>query len=235
MLSQNSDSPTNLEVHWHHRLAHMNSQELFSVHKHIKGVPKPSPSSDSCRACHLGKAHKLPFNNDFKGATKIGEVTHSDIIGRLSMSVPDQYHYVCTFIDGHSRYSYLGLIRRRSNLLNAFSLVYDRLKAYLTTDDMLFGYSTNILKLHSDGAEKYKAVKNPFGGKEFEKSFSLPYTPEHNAIAERINRTLGDVTRSLIVQGNLPPCLRPPLQLSMSYMLGTECCIQLLTEPIFYV
>lgn len=40
-------------------------------------------------------------------------------------------------------------------------------------------------------------------------SFSPPYTPEHNAIAERINRTLCDAARSLLIQASLPSCLWP--------------------------
>ncbi len=72
-----------------------------------------------------------------------------------------------------------------------------------------FYSSSAIQKLHSDGAEEYKALENYFGGNRMSKSFSPPYTPEHNAIAERINRTLGDAVRSLLIQANLPPCLWP--------------------------
>lgn len=40
-------------------------------------------------------------------------------------------------------------------------------------------------------------------------TFSPPYTPELNGIAERVNRTLMEATRSLLIQPNLPNCLCP--------------------------
>lgn len=42
-----------------------------------------------------------------------------------------------------------------------------------------------------------------------EKSHSPPYRPEHNSIAERVNRTVEDAARSILIQAKLPECLWP--------------------------
>jgi len=192
---------------WHRRLAHINMQDLYNVHNHADGIPKLTPSQEECRACHLGKAHKLPFNSHFKPTSSIGEIVHSDIMGKLEISFPNRYRYVCPFIDGFSRYTFLGFLHKRSDLPEALELVQTKMASM--SSDINFYSSSAIQQLHSDGAEEYKALENYFGGSGISKSFSPPYTPEHNAIAERINRTLGDAARSLLIQANLPTCLWP--------------------------
>lgn len=42
-----------------------------------------------------------------------------------------------------------------------------------------------------------------------EQSFSPPYTPELNAVAERVNRTIIESARSMLIQADLPHCLWP--------------------------
>lgn len=50
---------------WHQRLTHINCQDLSKIPDHVDGVPKLQPLVDTCRACELGKAHKLPFKRHF--------------------------------------------------------------------------------------------------------------------------------------------------------------------------
>ena len=67
----------------------------------------------------------------------------------------------------------------------------------------------NIKKLHSDGAKEYLALQDSLGGGEESKSFSPPYTPELNGIAERVNRTMVEGALAMLIQANLPSCLWP--------------------------
>lgn len=217
---------------WHQRLAHINMQDLSLVHKHVDGVPKLTASSDSCRACSLGKAHKLPFHSHFKQTSSVGELVHSDIMGKLEMSYPNRYRYVCTFTDDFSRYTYLGFLHRKSDLLAAFEQIQDKFSKIILGKVNFYG-SSIIQKLHSDGAKEYKALENYFGGSGLNKSFSPPYTPEHNAIAERINRTLCDAARALLIQANLPVCLWPFALKHVIYVRNRVQHSTTVTTPLF--
>lgn len=108
---------------WHRRLAHLNKYALKWIHQHVIGVPKLSGKLGPCRACVLGKAHKQPFSGQFHPASIIGEIVHSDIVGKLEMSFPDHYRYFCTFLDDFSRYSFIGLLHNRSDLQEAFTMM----------------------------------------------------------------------------------------------------------------
>ena len=52
-------------------------------------------------------------------------------------------------------------------------------------------------------------MQNDIGGVNQNKSFSPPYTPELNGIAERVNRTMVEAALSMLIQANLPSYLWP--------------------------
>ena len=193
---------------WHNRLAHLNPRDLVSLHNHVRDVPQLVQMDDVCRACRLGKAHKLPFPGHFEQAKAVGEIIHSDIVGPLEPSWPDRYRYISTFVDGHSRYTLIGLMHHKSDIHEVFQGVSAKFRK-------VGGASINpnfhgpIAKIHSDGAKEYIALQNSLGGGEHNKSFSPPYTPELNAIAERVNRTMVEGALSMLIQANLPSCLWP--------------------------
>lgn len=193
---------------WHRRLAHINKMDLCNAHKYAKGIPQLKFMNEVCRPCELGKAHKLPFHNHFQQTSEIGEVVHSDIVGKLDLSYSDGYKYVCTFLDDYSRLTFPGFLKYRSDLQQAFNAVSTKFENFGYTK-ISFQCSTKIREVHSNGAVKYKALMGGDDTQKIHKTFSPPYTSELNAIAERVNRTMIEAARSMLIQANLPNCLRP--------------------------
>lgn len=131
---------------------------------------------------------------------KAGDLVHSDIMGPIVSSFPNEFRYVSTFLDDYSRNVFFGSIQSRSMLMVVFKQVsaevYD-----------LGGF--NISKVHSDGAKEYVASQNDLGGARGKRSFSPPHPPQMNAIAQRINRTIVDAALALLIQANVPRRLSP--------------------------
>jgi transposase InsO family protein len=71
------------------------------------------------------------------------------------------------------------------------------------------GDSYRVLQLHSDNAPEYRDICHDARSDGVEQSFSPPYTPEHNAIAERVNRTIVEPARSMLIKANLSHSLWP--------------------------
>ena len=184
---------------WHRRLAHVNFRDLSDVHKHTTDVPQLQPSSDVCRACRLGKAHKLPFTSHFATSSSVGDILHSDIIGPLPLSFPDGHRYAASFLDDHSRFLFFGMMQCKSDIADVYTGVCNQLG----------NAGFNVGRVHSDCAKEYVSLQDAFRGEGVEKTFSPPYTPEHNGIAERVNRTVIEASRSLLIQANLPSSLWP--------------------------
>lgn len=132
--------------------------DLTSTHKHTERFAKLQKTDDMCRACRMGKAHKLYFPGHFDHAAEVGEILRSDIMGPLELSFPDKYKYVSTFNDDHFRYTLVGFMTRRSLLVQTFK------QASAKFSDI--GERIKVNALHSDGAKEYAAVQHDIGGSE---------------------------------------------------------------------
>ena len=212
LVTSHSSKASETEL-WHRRLAHINAKDLVKLHEHVDDVPELVQMEEVCRACRLGKAHKLPFPGHFRHTKAVGDMVHSDIMGPLQVSYPDGFRYVSTFLDDHSRYLMIGCMSRRSMLGDVFEQISAKFRdiggANFENVDFKF---TGVSKLHSDGAKEYVALQKDLGGvgkDSMNKSFSPPYTPELNGIAERVNRTLVEAALALLIQADLPSCLWP--------------------------
>jgi hypothetical protein len=210
---------------WHQRLAHVNMRDLAQVHKHADGVPSLPQTNDVCRSCRLGKAHKLPFRSSFSRTTAPGELIHSDIVGPLPMSFPDKYQYMGTFLDDYSRHVVVALMQKKSSIGDAFAAFRRFLQqAASMRDDRVIDVEVDaasampcdmsadgfrIVRLHSDNAKEYERIAQDVANNDVVKTFSPPYTPEHNSIAERVNRTIMDPARSMLIHAGLPESLWP--------------------------
>jgi hypothetical protein len=64
-----------------------------------------------------------------------------------------------------------------------------------------------IFRLHSDNAKEYKHIENDIAHQDIDKTYSAPYTPRHNSIAERVNWTIMDSARSMLIHAGLPDLL----------------------------
>lgn len=64
-------------------------------------------------------------------------------------------------------------------------------------------FTQTVKQFHSDGTKEYKALKNDSGGGSEDDSFSPPYTPELNGIADRVNRAPIEAARSMLIQTSL--------------------------------
>lgn len=79
---------------------------------------------------------------------------------------------------------------RRSSFSDVFDLVSRR---------VLYLGGAEISKLHSDGAKEYRALQNDLGRADEDKNSLAPYTMELNHISERVNRTLKEAARALLI------------------------------------
>ena len=115
--------PLDLQL-WHERLCHHNSvdiQKLISGGLAIGISLSSSEKRDPiCEPCLAGKMHSSPFPSTGHRASAPLELIHTDLCGPLSVSTPEGYRYWCVFIDDHTRYRVVVLLRRKSDTFTAF-------------------------------------------------------------------------------------------------------------------
>ena len=146
-----------------------------------------------------------------QGATRSSdllELIHTDISGPYSHSLCGKSFFV-TFIYNFSRYGYVYLISHKSEAL-------ERFKIFKTEVEKQLGKVIKIVR--SDRGGEYYGKHGDLGQclgpfAKFLQScgikaqYTMPGTPEQNGVAERRNRTLMDMVRSMISRTKLPQSL----------------------------
>jgi histone deacetylase 1/2 len=70
-------------------------------------------------ACQQGKSHQLPFSLSQHVATAPLELIYSDVWGPTQTSVSGHNYYI-SFVDAYSRFTWLYLIKRKSDVFYVF-------------------------------------------------------------------------------------------------------------------
>jgi histone deacetylase 1/2 len=128
---------------WHARLGHPSPQTVQHI-LHSYQLPSVSNKSDVvCDACQQGKSHQLPFSLSAHVTHAPLKLIHSDVWGPAQTSVSGHTYYV-SFVDSYSRFTWLYLLKRKSDVFDIF------LKFQTHVERLL---NRKILRVQSDWGE----------------------------------------------------------------------------------
>lgn len=183
---------------WHQRLGHMSEKGMKIMHSKGRLPGLHSVKIDMCEDCILGKQKRVSFQTSGRTPKKERlELVHSDVWGPTTISSIGGKHYFVTFIDDHSRKVWVYFLKHKSEVFEAFKIW----KAMVENETGL-----KVKKLRTDNGGEYEDTRfKKFcyeHGIRMERT--VPGTPQHNGVAERMNRTLTERARSLRVQSGLP-------------------------------
>jgi hypothetical protein len=104
----------------HHRLGHPASPIVQCVLNHHK-LPFTNESNKDgiCDACQMGKSHQLPYPQSSSVSTRILDLVFSDVWGPAPSLVGRNKYYV-SFIDDHSKFTWVYLLRQKSEVFACF-------------------------------------------------------------------------------------------------------------------
>ena len=188
---------------WHKRLGHISKDRVERLIK-TNILPALKNDLEICVDCCRGKMTKTRKKTAVRSSDLL-EVIHTDISGPYTATLCRNFYFI-TFIDDYSRYGYLYLIKEKSESL-------DKFKIFRTEVEKQLGKVIKVVRSDRGGVYYGKhgdagQLKGPFA-KYLEDSgivaqFTMPGSPEQNGIAERRNRTLMEMVRSMISRTNLP-------------------------------
>lgn len=188
---------------WHKRFGHLNWNDLCYMQKKslVMGIKLEKPNYFSCMTCALCKIQTKPFNSNHTLKTKqLLEVIHTDICGPIKVNSMGGAAYFITFIDDFSRYVSTFFLKQKSDALKVF-------KEYVEMAENQTGSKVKILR--SDNGSEYTSheFQNMLKEKGICHQRTISYTPQQNGVAERMNRTLVEMSRCLLQESNLPQYL----------------------------
>ena len=105
---------------WHSRLGHPATPIVSHVlRRHELPLVSSNKETPVCDACQQGKSHQLPFTISSHVIKAPLELIYSDVWGHAQTSVSGHNYYV-SFIDAYSRFTWLYLLKRKSDVFNVF-------------------------------------------------------------------------------------------------------------------
>ena len=168
---------------WHCRLGHISEMCMTKLHKNGSFGSFDYESFDTCELCLLGKKTNLPFKGKGERASGPLDLIHTDVCGLMSMHARDGFIYFITFINDYSRYGYLYLMRYKFE-------AFEKFKEF--KNDVEKQRRRSIKSISSDQGGEYLSQEflDYLRENRILSQWTPPYTPQHNGVAERRNRTM---------------------------------------------
>ena len=105
--------------------------------------------------------------------------------------------YFITFTDDYTHYTYVYMMKNKSEVI-------DKLREYVEMAENFTGQC--VKRIRSDNEQDYvsEEFKAFFKRQGILKDDTIPYTPQQNGVAGRMNRTIMETVHSLIHSAGLP-------------------------------
>ena len=202
-------------LEWHKRYGHVAVSGLQHLRRRnlVDGFDVDE-SSDfvDCETCVQAKQHRAPFPQTVeRTSTYPGEITHVDLWGPARFTATNGARYYMSFIDDYSRHCTLKLLAKKSDAPQ-------QMKDYLAWVDCQLGKVSRSV-LTDNGTEFVNnELRDWFSHHGKQLDTSSPYSPQQNGVAERYNRTLGDLIRAMLLGQKIPKVLWATAALHAVYL-----------------
>lgn len=185
---------------WHTRLGHIGieTMKLMFQKRLVLGIPNISIEKELCEPCLLGKHARKPFPKatSFR-PEEVLELIHGDFCGPITPATPARNRYIFVLIDDHSRYMWTILLKEKSD-------AFDKFKSFKAVVEQQTKKSIKIFRTDRGGEFTSNAFQKYCEEYGIQRQLTAPYTPQQNRVVERRNRTLMEMTRSILKQFNCP-------------------------------
>ncbi|GAA0175602.1 hypothetical protein LIER_28742 [Lithospermum erythrorhizon] len=193
----------------------MRSNRMFTVILEVKDQMMLTEMQNACKLmwkksqnygmkdCLNGKQARntIPRHSTWR-AGKVLELVHSDICGPISPISNSGKRYCISFIDDYSRKAWVYLLSNKSDAFDCFK----NFKAMVEKET-----NEHICCLRTDRGGEYTSTSfadfcRTHGIK---RQLTTTYTPQQNGVAERKNRTVMNMVRSMLSAKEIPKSFWP--------------------------
>lgn len=184
---------------WHKRLGHIGDDKFQKLKADnmiedsdlISGL---LPNYKICEDCIKGKQTRLPFNRS-KNKEHVDRplfIIHSDVCGPISPQALKYKNYFLTFIDEYSHYCVVYLLTHKSEVFPCFKDFVAKCEAQ---------FNSKIVYLYCDNGREYLSneMREFCSSHGISYHLTVPRTPQLNGVAERLNRTIIEKARCILL------------------------------------
>lgn len=182
---------------WHRRLGHVSEKGIKLLAGKSLIPADVTISLDPCDHCLAGKQHRVSFPRTSTRKKVKLELVYSDVCGPIEVESLGGNKYFVTFIDDATRRTWVYMMKHKSEVFGIFQKFHAMVER--ETD-------CKLKRLRTDNGGEYtsnefKAYCSRYG---IRHERTEPSTPQHNGVAERMNRTIIEKVRCMLRMSNLP-------------------------------
>lgn len=198
--SVNVVQTANKERLWHRRFGHLNEQSMQKMLKkkmvnHLDYYT--SGEVGICEPCIGGKQCKQSFKPSKTKTSMPLELVHSDVCGKMGQKSMGGAEYFLTLLDDKTHYIWVFPLKTKDQ-------VFERFKEWQTEVENSMGKRIKTLRTDNGGEFTSTAFQAHLKACGIRHELTIPHTPEQNGVAERVNRTLVETTRAMLLDAKLP-------------------------------
>nr|GEW35609.1 hypothetical protein [Tanacetum cinerariifolium] len=182
---------------WHCRLGHISKKHIEKLQHDALLNSSDLRAFEKCVSCMSGKMARKPYTHQVERAKDLLGLIHTDVCGPFKIMSRQGASYFVTFTDDFSHYGYVYLLKHKHEVFETFKVFQKEVKNQL---------GKTIKSLRSDRGGEYMSQEflDHLKDHGIIAHRTSPYTPQHNGVSERRNRTLLDMVRSMMSQTTLP-------------------------------
>ncbi|GJX03122.1 retrovirus-related pol polyprotein from transposon TNT 1-94, partial [Tanacetum coccineum] len=186
---------------WHRRLGHANMHLIQSLASKelVRNLPKLKFDQHFCDACKIRKqAHASHKAKNIVSTTRCLELLHMDLFGPSAVRSYEGNRYTLVIVDDYSRYTWTRFLKDKTEAFDQFEIFSKKIQNQL---------GCTIVSIRTDHGREFDNEVQ-FGkfcnANGITHNFSAPRTPQSNGVVERKNRTLQEMSRTMLNEQSLP-------------------------------
>ncbi|GJX30164.1 retrovirus-related pol polyprotein from transposon TNT 1-94 [Tanacetum coccineum] len=191
---------------WHRILGHANMRLIQSLaskelvrNLHRLNLPRHKFDQHFCDACKVGKqAHASHKAKNLVSTTRCLEFLHMDLFGPSTVRSYGGNRYTLVIVYDYSRYTWTRFLKDKTEAFDQFEIFSKKIQNQL---------GCTIVSIRTDHGREFDNEVQ-FGefcnANGITHNFSAPRTPQSNGVVERINRTLQEMSRTMLNEQSLP-------------------------------
>ncbi|GJX88874.1 retrovirus-related pol polyprotein from transposon TNT 1-94 [Tanacetum coccineum] len=212
-LNASVEEKDSLAQVWHKRLGHMSEAGLQVLEKQGLFGKKSLGKLDFCENYVLGKSHRVSFGVGRHTTQGVIVYVHSGLLGLSQVESLGGKRYFLSIVDDYSRRVWVYILRFKHEAFGKF-------KEWKQLVENQTGRT--VKKLRTDNSLE-------FCNREFEqlciesgiaRHLTVAGMPQQNGVAERMNRTLMDKVRCLLIQSGLPKTFWAEATCTAAYLIN---------------
>lgn len=102
---------------WHRRMGHISANYLNHLKHAAEGITefKSSVTITTCQCCAKAKLTRKLFKKDRERATRVGEILHANLIGKITPpTFIDRNNYIACIITDYSSFLHIFTLKQKS-------------------------------------------------------------------------------------------------------------------------